>query len=87
MWEVFIKVIKENKDRVMITAVREPVDQESRYSKTYRGIMSTPQQRTAILRQIKKDYTASLNRQARHSSFLAGFAQTTTNALNDWENE
>ena len=85
MWEVTIEVLDINASRVKIVAIRTDTGDGLSFSNTYRAIIESPAQRTAILNQIKLDYLDYLSDLNDADDVIAGLEDTATNNLNSWE--
>jgi hypothetical protein len=87
MWKVKIRMVDESKNLVHVRVVRTDDVTGETWPYSLAGEVNTPQQRQALLQQIKNAYIVYLAREARISATLAGLEATAENALNDWENE
>jgi len=84
-WTVEITIFDEATQTANVRAVRVDSATDEKFVYECRAIISTPEQRSALLQRIKDKFIEDEARQGRIENILAGLADTATNALNNWE--
>lgn len=84
-WEVFIDIQNMDKHLVRVRARRVNDVTNEVWEHVFYGVITTAQQRSDLLNQIKDEYLVYENREVQADSFLAGLEDTAANDLNNWE--